>query len=139
MAHLHFALHLHSVCHLLHERADVRQYEVRTLRVSVFNSDIVKTFSYWFCADYLDCVRREADLDFDQHELLSCVAPRLLAVGSAIDDYWACPQGEETSVRFASRAWNDPLAVHYHCRDGMHTLTPEDLAQYMDFAAAHGW
>ena len=48
-------------------------------------------------------------------------------------------QGEETSVRFASRAWNDPLAVHYHCRDGMHTLTPEDWAQYMDFAAAHGW
>lgn len=103
-------------------------------------ADITKVFPHWFAPNYRTrWAGREAELPFDNHQLLALVAPRLLAVGSAIDDSWACPQGEETSVRFASRAWNDPLAVHYHCRDGMHTLTPEDWAQYMDFAAAHGW
>ena len=29
--------------------------------------------------------------------------------------------------------------MHYHCRDGMHTLTPEDWTQYMDFADFRGW
>ena len=103
-------------------------------------ADITRVFPYWFAPNYrARWAGKERELPFDNHQLLALVAPRLLAVGSAIDDYWACPQGEETAVRFASRAWADPLAVHYHCRDGMHTLTPEDWTQYMDFAAAHGW
>lgn len=103
-------------------------------------ADITRVFPHWFAPNYrLRWVGKERELPFDNHQLLALVAPRLLAVGSAIDDSWACPQGEETCVRFASRAWDDPLAVHYHCRDGKHTLTPEDWTQYMDFAAAHGW
>jgi len=103
-------------------------------------ADITKVFPYWFAPNYRTrWAGKDTELPFDHHQLLALVAPRLLAVGSAIDDSWACPQGEETSLRFASRAWENPCAVHYHCRDGMHTLTPEDWTQYMDFAMANGW
>ena len=45
-------------------------------------AQIVRTFQYWFCLDYTLWVNREREMPFDQHELMSCVAPRLLAVGS---------------------------------------------------------
>lgn len=100
---------------------------------------IVKTFPYWFCMDYVDCANREADLDFDQHELLSCVAPRLLAVGSGADDAWAGPEGERKATELAKEAWEDTTRVDYHVRPGGHGLKLVDWQAYMDHAARHGW
>ena len=100
---------------------------------------IFKVFPYWFCADYCDYANREMEMDFDQHELLSCVAPRLLAVGSGADDAWAGPEGERLATELAAEAWKDATRVHYHVRPGGHDLNLEDWRAYMDHAANHGW
>ena len=97
-------------------------------------------------------------MDFDQHELLALVAPRLLCVASATDDHWAGPQGEWWAAKFASPAWElygkKGLAadaypapetpqqdgyISYHVRKGGHFLAPYDWHRYMDFADRHGW
>lgn len=116
-----------------------RQYSVRTDRSEKI-ADITQRFPCWFAPNLKSrWAGKDAELPFEAHHLLALVAPRLLAVGSGVEDHWACPQGEETAVRFASRTWRDPCAVHYHCRPGGHSLLDEDWRQYMDFAAAHGW
>ena len=99
----------------------------------------MKTFPYWFCLDYVDCANREMELDFDQHELLSCVAPRLLAVGSGADDKWAGPAGEQKATELAKGAWEDVSRVDYHVRPGGHGLKLVDWQAYMDHAQKHGW
>ncbi len=101
--------------------------------------DIVKVFPYWFCMDYVTCVNRDRELDFDQHELLSCVAPRLLAVGSGEEDFWAGPAGERKATELAAEAWADKSRVKYHIRPGGHGLTQADWTAYMDHAKANGW
>ena len=97
-------------------------------------------------------------MDFDQHELLALVAPRLLCVASATEDSWAGQRGEWWSAKLASPAWGlygkkglaaDSMPgadspqmdgfAEYHLRTGKHDLTPYDWKCYMDFAVRHGW
>ena len=92
-------------------------------------------FPYWFCADFAQWARRDREMPFDQHELLSCVAPRLLAVGSAEADAWAGPDGERRATELARAAWADPSRVDYHRRPGPHDLTLADWEAYLDHAA----
>ncbi len=100
---------------------------------------IYKVFPYWFCANFAQCAGRDHELDFDQDELLTCVAPRLLAVGSAEADGWACPPGERLATERARPAWQDPTRVLYHIRPGKHNLTLVDWKAYLDHAKANGW
>ncbi len=100
---------------------------------------IVKVNPHWLCADYVDCVNRDMELDFDHHELISCVAPRLVAVGSAAEDFPAGPEGERLATELASEAWTDKGRVHYHCRAGRHALLLSDWTFYLDHAKANGW
>ncbi len=102
-------------------------------------SQIVGAVSYWFCSNYKEAVHRDWQLPFDQHELLSCVAPRLLAVGSAADDAWAGPDGEKRATELATKAWKDKGRVLYHRRPGGHNLTLVDWKAYLDHAKANGW
>jgi dienelactone hydrolase len=95
---------------------------------------IVRTFQYWFCLDYTLWANREKEMSFDQHELLSCVAPRLLAVGSGSKDDWAGPAGEQKATELARAAWSDPGRVSYHCHNGGHGLGPEDWKVYLSHA-----
>lgn len=92
---------------------------------------IVRTFQYWFCADYTLWANREKEMPFDQHELLSCVAPRLLAVGSGTLDHWAGPDGEKKATELARAAWDDPSRVSYHCHEGKHNLGLVDWEVYL--------
>ena len=101
--------------------------------------DICSTFPYWFCGNYIKWVNRETEMPYDQHEFLALMAPRLVAVGSAADDAWAGPPGEEESCRLARAAWDDPAKVDYHIRPGKHNLTLVDWTAYMDFADRQGW
>ena len=101
--------------------------------------DICATFPYWFCKNYIKFVNRDAEMPFDQHQFLALMAPRLVAVGSAQDDKWAGPAGEEESCRLARPAWDDPTCVDYHIRPGKHDLTIVDWTAYMDFADRKGW
>ena len=122
--------------------------------------------TYWFCGAFqrycmnhdIRAVARDGEMDFDQHELLALIAPRLLAVGSASDDVWAGPVGEFHATRLASPVWelygssgigaaafpsrNSSIqsgSVCYHLREGKHDLTVYDWNAYMDFADSHGW
>ena len=121
-------------------------------------TDIVSTFPFWFCPDFIRCVNRDAELPWDQHQLLALVAPRLLCVASASNDDWAGPEGEFEACRLASPAWEahglkglvadafpppeKPLqegSISYHLRTGGHGLEPYDWTCYLDFATRHGW
>ena len=100
-------------------------------------AQIVRTFQYWFCLDYTLWVNREQEMPFDQHELLSCVAPRLLAVGSGSTDDWAGPEGERKATELARAAWKDPSCVSYHCHEGKHDLGLFDWNIYLSHAERH--
>ena len=119
---------------------------------------IVRTFPYWFCANYIRHVNAEKEWNVDQHAFVALMAPRLVCIGSASEDAWAGQEGEYWTGRLASPAWElygkkglvsdgfpppeHPLqegCVSYHLRSGKHNLTPYDWNCYMDFADRHGW
>lgn len=78
-------------------------------------------------------------LSFDQHWVLGAVAPRLLAVGSADEDWWACPSGEMVGWEYSRQAWKDRANSIYHVRHGKHGIMDEDWREYLDFAKEKGW
>ena len=121
-------------------------------------ADIVTTFPYWFCRNYVRHVNAETAWRVDQHEFVALMAPRLVCIASATGDAWAGPEGEYASGALASPAWklygkkglvssgfpppDTPLqdgCISYHLRTGKHNLTPYDWNVYMDFADRHGW
>ena len=112
---------------------------------------ITKRFPHWFCKDFTKYSEREAELPFDQHQLLALVAPRYLYVASASLDRWADPKGEYLSAYHASPLYKlygmkgleseqmpkigEPIMndVGYHMREGKHNITPYDWGHYLDF------
>ena len=103
---------------------------------------ITARFPHWFApnARKLYCgMDEKGTLPFDQHWLLAAVSPRLLAVGSAADDWWACPSGEMAGWEYSRHAWKDQTSTNYHVRPGKHDLTDVDWSAYLDFAARKGW
>ena len=122
-------------------------------------ADITRNFPFWFCENYLQYIGREKKMPFEQDWLLAGIAPRLLLVGSAVEDEWAGPSHEYLGCVSASKAWEllgktgfvhpDRLPVAgdvmheggigYHLRAGKHYLSREDWKYYMDFLDARGW
>lgn len=100
---------------------------------------ITRTFPHWFAPRCRAYAGKDTSLPFDQNVLLAAVAPRLLAVGSADGDDWACPSAEFASWSLAKSAWKNAEATDYHVRHGGHALTAEDWDRYMDFTARNGW
>ena len=118
--------------------------------------NIIKNFPFWFCPNYLRYADKEDALPFEQDWLLAGIAPRLVAVGSAVEDEWAGPSHEYLSCVSAAKAWEKDGFVHpdrlpvagdvlhegsigYHLRAGCHYLGREDWNHYMDFLDAKGW
>lgn len=105
---------------------------------------------YWFAPAFREYVGREEELPFDQHIVLSLVAPRILHVASGSTDFWADPPGEHASTVLASQVYGlygnppmDPVfpevntpvlagAVGYHLRQGPHLLTEYDWKCLVD-------
>ncbi|MBP5511635.1 MAG: family 78 glycoside hydrolase catalytic domain [Kiritimatiellae bacterium] len=121
-------------------------------------AQILKNFPYWFCVNYRKYAGKEMSMDFDQHQLLALIAPRLLCIASATEDHWCGQRGEWWAGKFASPAWElygkkglvaesypDPDSpqqqgcISYHVRTGKHLLSSYDWKCYMDFADKHGW
>ena len=111
----------------------------------------------WCCNTFMDYVDKEDQKPYDQSWLLASVAPRLLYVGSAVEDRWADPAGEFAATLWASQAWEmlgktglvtpdkmpdagDVLGegnVGYHMRYGSHFLSREDWNNYIAFLNRH--
>ena len=118
---------------------------------------ITTTFPFWFCENYRGYAGKAESMPFDQHFLLSLVAPRFLLVGSAEDDLWADPLSEELSCRAVTPVWAlfglpgyigpegrakpgedfSEGSVAYHIRDGIHFLGRPDWLRYLAFIEKH--
>lgn len=66
-----------------------------------------KVFPYWFCPHF-NAQNWEIPANFDQHFLLSLIAPRKLYVASAAEDDWADPRNEFLCLLAAQEAWLSP-------------------------------
>lgn len=62
------------------------------------------SFTHWYCRAYDKYADNEASMPFDQHLLLTCVAPRALLV-EGFDQGWFDTKGEFLSVQAASPVW----------------------------------
>ena len=107
---------------------------------------------HWFVKNARRFINRESEMPFDQHFLLSLIAPRPVAVASAVDDTGADPYGEFLSAFHAQDVYKLfgsaglPLNgmpreegsctgdISYHIRQGGHDQTPVDWAHYLEIA-----
>jgi len=114
---------------------------------------ITTHFPYWYAPGFARYGDNEAMLPFDQHGLLSLIAPRPLYVESGSEDRWSDPYGEYLSLVEAGKvyrlygyeAFTDPdlppvetpqvKGVNgHHIRAGRHDITLYDWRQYVAFA-----
>lgn len=108
---------------------------------------------HWFCENFKKFNANEIALPFDQHTVLSLIAPRLVYVGSAVEDLGADPLGEFLGLKYTSDVFalygkeglldqkfpkiNQPITTEvmgYHIRSGNHDITEFDWQQYLNFA-----
>lgn len=63
-----------------------------------------RSFTHWYCKAYKKYAGHEDMMPFDQHLLLSCIAPRALLV-EGFDQPWFDTKGEFLAVQAASPVW----------------------------------
>lgn len=98
--------------------------------------NITGNFPYWFTPTWHTWAGRETELPFDQHFLLSLIAPRKLFTRCAKDDTWANPPGAKLIVEAARPAWElygKGGNIRYSLREGGHAHTLEDFMEFLDF------
>lgn len=99
---------------------------------------ITEVFSFWFCDNFFKYVNNEDKLPFDQHMLLSLVAPRYAVIGAAKEDVWADNNGQHLSCALAVKAWemykkgSANKKLYYYERLGTHFLSRTDWIIYME-------
>lgn len=109
-------------------------------------------FPYWFCNNFKKYVDQDSVLTFDQHMVISLIAPRPVYIASAEGDSNSNPAGEFAGARAADPVYrllgiegfpgktmpplNTPVIgrIAYHIRPGKHDVTDYDWAQYLNFA-----
>ena len=109
-------------------------------------------FPHWLVKGFAKYHAQVEKLPFDQHFLLSLIAPRPLAVASASEDLWADPRGEFLSALntrevyrlFGSQGLPDDNFpepdgkitgdVSYHLRRGPHQQNAFDWEHYLEIA-----
>ena len=112
-------------------------------------------FPHWFAKSFRKYNGKDKELPFDQHFVMSLIAPRPLYVASAIDDKHADPEGEFAGAKAAEPVYRLlgaeglPAAtwpavdtsvqggIGYHVRSGVHDVLPFDWKCYLDFADKH--
>ena len=63
-----------------------------------------ESFTHWYCKAYSNYADNEQAMPFDQHLLLSCIAPRPLLI-MGFDDPWYDTRGEFLALKAASKVW----------------------------------
>ena len=116
-------------------------------------ADITRVFPYWFCPNFLKYANNENSLPFDQHFLISLVAPRHVLCGTAEQDVWADPYSQFLALTLTNdvyKLYGKIGIVHtdeipeapcklqegdcsFHTTTGKHYLGREDCNNYMDF------
>lgn len=112
-------------------------------------------FPHWFARNFRKYVGKDKELPFDQHQVISLIAPRPIYVASAEDDKHSDPEGEFASLQAANPVFklldSNGLpdgkwpAVNtsvqgdngYHMRTGRHDVMEFDWLHYLDFADKH--
>lgn len=116
-------------------------------------ADITRVFPFWFCPNFLKYANNETALPFDQHFLVSLVAPRCVLTGTAEKDIWADPYNQFLSLALVGdvyKLYGKVGLVHgdeipeapcklqegdcsFHTTTGTHYLGREDWNNYMNF------
>ena len=109
----------------------------------------------WFCPAFNQYRNNEANLPFDQHQLIALMAPRKVYVASAEEDLWADPKGEFLSAYHAGAVYklyglstiesdkmpnlHQPIMkdIGYHIRAGEHDVMDYDWECFINFANKH--
>lgn len=111
---------------------------------------ITKRFPHWFCKNYFKYAKHEEEMPFDQHFLLSLIAPRTLVVGAAKEDAWADTYNQYLACKTALPVWETfglgggffdevpqtnacygAQGIYFKEREGSHYLTRQDWQYYM--------
>ena len=120
---------------------------------TLFSMYHANSLGKWWFTDTLEAKAGHPELlPLDQHELISLIAPRAIAVHSATEDQWADPKGEYLSAWLAGPVFElfgkTPLTsetppepehtvgtdVSYYCRIGKHDLLLSDWEHYLAMA-----
>ncbi len=117
-------------------------------------SQICNAFPYWFCEAYQAYAGQEGEMPFDQHFLLSAIAPRRLYIALAEGDYWTDPKSSYRACFAAAKAYEILGAVPaftgsdvypktgdtyhdgyigFHMRAGDHFLSRRDWLGFMAY------
>ncbi len=112
-------------------------------------------FPHWFARSFRKYIGRDLELPFDQHLVISLVAPRPVYVASAIEDKHSDPEGEFAAAKAAepvfllldagglpAESWpavdtSVQGGIGYHVRSGKHDVTDFDWQQYLNFVDRH--
>jgi len=111
-------------------------------------SSITSQYPHWFTPGYA-----EDKLSFDQHYLLSLIAPRPILLGNAKRDVWSDPEGAFRAAQGASPIYNlygskgleqtrlDKFNltadIAFWMRYGTHGVVKEDWPAFLHFLEAH--
>lgn len=116
---------------------------------------LCNSFPHWFDANFRKYIGRDTVMPFDQHLVISLIAPRPIAIGSAEGDQYSDPEGEFLGGVYATPVYkllgsdglpvmqmpglNEPVAgqIQYHIRPGKHDVLMYDWERYLDFMDKH--
>ncbi|MDD3251378.1 MAG: alpha/beta hydrolase [Lachnospiraceae bacterium] len=117
---------------------------------------ILDRFPYWFAGNYKKYIGHEDEMPFDQHFLVSLMAPRLVYTSTKTNDAWADPASEfETLIQVnpvyqlfgleGLQQTERPLpeqplhegCIGHHHKTGDHNMDDYDWDQYMDYTDRH--
>lgn len=110
---------------------------------------IYERFPYWFCENFSVYMDREDELPFDQHFLLSLIAPRKVCIVTAEEDVWADTDAQYLNVEISSPLFKDDKIFRgksyrvgrgirgenlaFICRKGTHFFSRADWNFFIDF------
>mgnify|MGYP004659461585 FL=1 len=112
-------------------------------------SVISSVFPHWFRNGFSEYAEKEKEMPFEQYMLMALIAPRVMSIGSAVEDLWANPSAELYSAARASDTWalygEKPLEnvseptlgeiygdkVTYYVRKGKHFLSRDDWRRFL--------